>query len=56
MGALGKAAENVSERRRGPGCSVGLALAAMDDDDRATLTGWVPRIMGRTGPTARQNR
>lgn len=58
MGALSKAAEHVSERRRGPGCSVGLALAAMDDDDRTTLLGWVhdgrqwawiSRVLGEAG-------
>ncbi len=42
MGALSKAAQEHDARHHpGPSCSVGLALAAMDDDDRATLLGWV---------------
>jgi hypothetical protein len=41
MGALSKAAETVGVKQRGPSCTVGTALAAMDDEDRATLLGWV---------------
>lgn len=58
MGALSKAAETVGARHRGPSCSVGTALAAMDDDDRTTLLGWVEagrmwswiaRVLGEAG-------
>jgi hypothetical protein len=41
MGALSKAAEEVGARHQGPSCTVGLALAAMDDDDRGTFLGWI---------------